>query len=204
MEEVFSPLLGIQFSLKEKTLKGAENNILTKLGSTATEPGVTPTKSAISGQLEYGQKRNIALNLASLSLVEKTEWNITGSFNFKKNNVKLPFRTADGKIITLKNDLSLRLTLTFRDAKNIIRQLDNNTGTLNFLDNKLPNDRNTILQPGSIRIFDLVPSMDYQVNKAVSLTFTMNIRRTTPYVSSDYINHYTMADLKVKLNLAEL
>ncbi|WP_435355312.1 cell surface protein SprA [Emticicia sp. SJ17W-69] len=159
LEEKFAPFIGIQFV----------------------------TKSKISGKFEYNKERRASLNLANSQVAEYSSDDFVFNFGFKKNNVKLPLRGRDGKVITLKNDLNLQFNFTIRDIKAIQRRLDGDPQ---------PTQGNYNLQLG--------PRISYQVNKRVMMNFYIDHLVNTPFVTNfSYPRVTTTGGLNVRFALSD-
>ena len=159
LEEKFAPFIGIQFV----------------------------TKSKISGKFEYNKERRASLNLANSQVAEYSSDDFVFNFGFKKNNVKLPLRGRDGKVITLKNDLNLQFNFTIRDIKAIQRRLDGDPQ---------PTQGNYNLQLG--------PRISYQVNKRVIMNFYIDHLVNTPFVTNfSFPRKTTTGGLNVRFALSD-
>ncbi|CAH0995259.1 hypothetical protein EMA8858_01379 [Emticicia aquatica] len=159
IDEKFAPFIGIQFV----------------------------TKSKISGKLEYNKERRASLNLSNSQIAEYSSDDFVFNFGFKKNNVKLPLRGRDGKIITLKNDLNLQFNFTIRDIKAIQRRLDGDPQ---------PTQGNYNLQLG--------PRISYQVNKRILMNFYIDHLVNRPFVTNfSFPRTTTTGGLNVRFSLSE-
>ncbi len=159
LEEKFAPFIGIQFV----------------------------TKSKISGKFEYNKERRASLNLANSQVAEYSSDDFVFNFGFKKNNVKLPLRGRDGKVITLKNDLNLQFNFTIRDIKAIQRRLDGDPQ---------PTQGNYNLQLG--------PRISYQVNKRVIMNFYVDHLVNTPFVTNfSFPRKTTTGGINVRFALSD-
>jgi cell surface protein SprA len=96
MEERYTPLIGVQFTLKNK----------------------------VSGSIRYNKERRASLNLSNTQVAEQTSDDLNFGFGFKRAGIKLPFRGRDGNLVVLKNDVNFRFDLTLRDQKLLQRRLD--------------------------------------------------------------------------------
>ncbi|WP_229235489.1 MULTISPECIES: cell surface protein SprA [Emticicia] len=159
IDEKFAPFIGVQFV----------------------------TKSKISGKFEYNKERRASLNLSNSQIAEYSSDDFVFNFGFKKNNVKLPLRGRDGKIITLKNDLNLQFNLTLRDIKGIQRRLDGDPQ---------PTQGNYNFQVG--------PRISYQINKRILMNFYIDHLVNRPFVTNfSYPRTTTTGGLNVRFSLSE-
>lgn len=159
LEERFAPFLGIQFV----------------------------TKSKITGRFDWNKERRAAMNFSNAQINEYNSYDIVGSLGFKKNNVKLPFRGRDGKIITLKNDLNFTMNVTFRDLKVIQRRLDGDAQPVQ----------------GNYQV-QIRPEIRYQFNKRVGGSFYIDHSVNDPFVSNfSFYRKQTTGGLNVRFALSD-
>lgn len=142
------------------------------------------TKKKLSIAFNYKTKRDISLNVpnAQITEVNGKDWSL--EVGFTKNNMRLPFRDQ-GRIITLKNDVTFKLTMSVTNNQTIQRRIDEGSTTTN----------------GNIN-FQLRPNVSYMVNK--KLQVQAYIERTTndPLVSNSYFRATTKGGIKVIFSLA--
>ncbi len=123
------------------------------------------TKSKLSLTFNYKTKRDISLSVANAQITEMNgkDWSL--EVGFTKNNMRLPFRDQ-GRIITLKNDVTFKMTMGITSNETIQRRIDQGSTVTN----------------GNIN-FQLRPNISYVVNK--KLTVQAYVERTTndPLVS---------------------
>ena len=81
-------------------------------------------KNSFTGKVEYRKQRNMTLNLASNQLLEATndEWIVGVGYILKDFDVVLKLK--QNKTKKVKNDLTTRLDLAFKDIKSIIRKIE--------------------------------------------------------------------------------
>lgn len=143
------------------------------------------TKKNITGRLEYNQERNVALNLANSQVAELSNKDLVIGFGFTKNNTRLPFRFG-GRTITLKNDLKFDFNLTLRDQRLIQRKLDGEItptqGNVNF---------------------QLRQTINYRVNKRLSVQFYFDRMFNNPIVTNSFRRSTTMGGFQIRFDLAQ-
>jgi cell surface protein SprA len=146
------------------------------------------TNSQMNIRFEYKKSRQLSLSLIDYQLSESrsTEWNF--GFSWRKNGIKLPFAipfTKGSK--RLENDVNFRIDLAMRDMAMSNSRLDqsNAYGT------------------GGQKEITIQPSIDYVVNKRVSLKFFFDQRRVTPYISTSAPITNTRAGVNVRISLAQ-
>lgn len=142
------------------------------------------TKSKLNLTFNYKTKRDISLNVSNAQITEVNgkEWSL--EVGYTKNNLKLPFRDQ-GRIITLKNDVTFRLTMGVVNNQTIQRTLDQGSSVTN----------------GNIN-FQLRPNVSYVANK--KLTVQIYVERTVndPLVSNSFRRTTTKGGVKIIFNLA--
>ncbi|GHM99479.1 cell surface protein SprA [Cytophagales bacterium WSM2-2] len=147
--------------------------------------GITlKTKNKLSITFNYKTKRDISLNVANAQIneVNGKEWSF--ELGYTKNNLRLPFKDQ-GRTITLKNDVTFRLTMGVVNNQTIQRTLDQGSSVTN----------------GNIN-FQLRPNVSYVANK--KLTVQIYVERTVnePLVSNSFLRTTTKGGVKIIFNLA--
>ncbi len=158
MEERFSPLIGIQFT----------------------------TKSSFTGSFNWNKERKAALNLSNAQVAETNGNDFVFGMGFRKNNVKLPFRKADGNYIILKNDLDCRIDFTSKDLKILQRRLDGDV---------VPIQGNYFLQ--------IRPQVQYQINKKINMGMYFERLVNTPFTSLSYQRTSSIFGITARFNLSD-
>ena len=143
------------------------------------------TKSKVSLTFNYKTKRDVSLNVSNAQITEVNgkDWSL--EVGFTKNNMRMPFRDQ-GRIITLKNDVTFRLTMGVTNAQTIQRRIDEGSTVTN----------------GNIN-FQLRPNIQYVVNKKVTIQFYFERTTNTPLVSSSYPRTASKGGFKLIFNLSQ-
>ncbi|MBS1682055.1 MAG: cell surface protein SprA [Bacteroidetes bacterium] len=143
------------------------------------------TKKKMSLSFKYNTKREISLNVPNAQVTEMNgkEWSF--EVGFTKSNMRLPIRDQ-GRIITLKNDVTFRMTMGVTSNQTIQRRLDEGSTVTN----------------GNIN-FQLRPNISYVANK--KLTVQIYVERTTndPLVSNSFRRATTKGGVKLIFNLTQ-
>ncbi len=143
------------------------------------------TKSKLTVAFNYKTKRDISLSIANAQVTEVNgkDWSV--DIGFTKNNMRLPFRDQ-GRIITLKNDVTFKMTMSLTSTETIQRRIDQGSSVTN----------------GNIN-FQLRPNVSYVVSK--KLTIQAYLERTTndPLVSNSYFRATTKGGIKMTFNLSQ-
>lgn len=148
--------------------------------------GITvKTKSKLSITFNYKTKRDISLNVpnAQITEVNGKDWSL--EVGYTKNNMRLPFRDA-GRIITLKNDITFRLTVSMTSNATIQRRLDQGSTVTN----------------GNIN-FQFRPNISYAFNKKLQLQFYIERTTNNPLVSNSFYRATTRGGFKLIFMLTQ-
>ncbi len=143
------------------------------------------TKSRLNTRISYDRERSLSLNLSNAQVTELTSQAITFTFGFTKDKFKLPFR-VQGRTVTLENDITFNLAMSFRDTKTVQRKID---------------DDNTITN-GNIN-FQARPTLDYRVNERLNIQLYFNRTINNPLVTSSFRRTTTEFGTQVRFNLAQ-
>lgn len=148
--------------------------------------GITAkTKSKLSLTFNYKTKRDVSLSVSNAQITEVNGKDWSFELGFTKNNMKLPFRDK-GRIITLKNDVTVRMTVGVSSNETIQRRIDEGSSITN----------------GNIN-FQLRPNLSYVVNKKLTLQMYMEHTTNEPLVSNSYNRTTTKGGFKVMFNLSQ-
>lgn len=143
------------------------------------------TKSNISTRLEFRKSRNLALNMSNAQVTETTNNDLTLDFGYSKVGFKLPWRWQ-GRTLTLKNDLTLRIAGSIRDSKTVQRRI---------------NDGSTITN-GNLQ-WQIRPTITYKINNQLDFTFYMERNVTDPKVLSSFKRATTAFGIQLIFGLAQ-
>ena len=143
------------------------------------------TQSKMTVRLDYKTKRDLALNISNSQVTELASRDISAEFGFTKNNMKLPWRTQ-GRIITIKNDVTMRMNMSYTNNRTIQRKIE---------------DVNTITN-GNVN-FQLRPNISYVANQKLTTQFYYEYNFNEPLVSSSFKRSTTRFGIKVLFNLAQ-
>ncbi|HCW07325.1 MAG TPA: cell surface protein SprA [Cytophagales bacterium] len=143
------------------------------------------TKSKLSLTFNYKTKRDVSLNVSNAQITEMTgkDWSL--EIGYTKNNMKLPFRDQ-GRIITLKNDVTFRMTMGVTNNQTVQRRLDEGSTITN----------------GNIN-FQLRPNISYVANKKLTLQIYFERTVNDPLVSNSYRRSTTKGGFKLIFNLSQ-
>jgi cell surface protein SprA len=143
------------------------------------------TKSRMTFRLDFKKERNLALNMSNSQITELKSSDISLDFGFTKADLKLPFK-SQGRVITLKNDVTFKLNLTIRDTKTIQRKID---------------DVNTITA-GNMN-FQLKPQVSYVLNDRLNLNIYFERNVNMPQVTTSYPRSTSQFGIQARFSLAQ-
>ncbi len=124
------------------------------------------TKSNMNIRVDYKTDRNLALNLSNAQVTETQNDDIGLDFGWTKSDLKLPFR-IQGRTVTIENDVTMRMSVTYRDQKTTQRKINE--------EDKVTNGNQS---------FQIRPSIGYKLNQALDLTMYFDRNITNPRVGS--------------------
>jgi cell surface protein SprA len=143
------------------------------------------TKKKLSVKFEYKTRRDISLTVSNSQVTELNNKEWTMEVGYSKNNFRLPFKDH-GRIITLKNDLTFKMTVGVASNEIIQRGLD------------APNT----VTSGNVN-FQFRPNVNYAVNKKLNLQFYIDRNVNNPLVTNSYRRATTQVGTKLLFNLAQ-
>jgi cell surface protein SprA len=143
------------------------------------------TKGRLSARFEYKKRRDLALNLGNSQVTEQNARDWSLEMGYTKNNLKMPFR-SQGRVITLKNDVTFRLNVSVTNNITIQRKID---------------EVNTITN-GNINI-QIRPNINYVVNQKLNLQMYYERNVNEPLVTNSFPRATTRAGVRVQYNLAQ-
>jgi len=142
-------------------------------------------RSHLTAKFEVRTSKMESLSLIDYQISDNSSTEYVVGIGFRKKGVKLPFMIMGQS--KLKNELSVKVDIGLRDDKN----------SNNFLANSIG-----ITSSGQ-RVLRISPSVDYSVNKGLTLHFFFNRQQTIPYVSSSYPITTTQAGLTLRFIFAQ-
>ncbi len=143
------------------------------------------TKNKLTMRFDYKTKRDLSLNISNAQVTELIGKDWSFEVGYTKNNLKLPIKDQ-GRVITLKNDVTFRMNMSVTNNRTIQRKIE---------------EVNTVTN-GNIN-FQLRPNISYVVNQKlnVQLYFERNVNE--PLVTNSYKRSTTRFGTKIQFNLAQ-
>ena len=143
------------------------------------------TKNKLTMRLDYKTKRDLSLNISNAQITELIgkDWSV--EVGYTKNNLKLPIKDQ-GRVITLKNDVTFRLNMSVTNNQTIQRKID---------------ELNTVTN-GNIN-FQLRPNISYVVNQKLNIQLYFERNVNEPLVTNSYKRTTTRFGTKIQFNLAQ-
>jgi cell surface protein SprA len=143
------------------------------------------TKARATIKIEYKKQRDLSLQLTNNQVTELKSNDLVLEYGFTKANFKLPFK-YQGRVITLKNDLQFRMSITIRDTKTIQRKIE---------------EVNTITN-GNIN-YQIRPNINYVLNKKLNLQFYFERSINEPKISTSFKRTTTSFGFQLRYSLAQ-
>ncbi len=143
------------------------------------------TKSNMNIKVEYKTSRNVGLNVTNAQVTEMKSQDIVLDFGLTKAGMKLPFR-YQGRTISFKNDMTLRMSFLIRDTKTVQRILD----------------KEDVVTNGLLNI-QFRPTINYVINQRINIMFYFERSINEPQISSSFRRATTAVGTQIRFNLAQ-
>lgn len=143
------------------------------------------TKSKLNVRFEYKTKRDLSLNISNAQITELNSKDWALDVGFTKNNMKLPFKD-NGRVITLKNDVTFQLNMSVGNSRTIQRKIDDVSSITN----------------GNIN-FQLRPNISYMINQKLRVQAYFERTINEPLVTNSFRRSTTRGGVKILFNLAQ-
>jgi cell surface protein SprA len=150
------------------------------------------TKNKLTARFEYKTKRDVSLNISNAQITEVNNKDWVVEVGYTKNNLRLPFRDQ-GRVITLKNDVTFKLNMSVNNAQTIQRKLPSTIGG---------DDMENIVTNGNINI-QIRPNIVYVINQKLNIQFYFEKNTNQPLVSNSFPRTTTKFGTKILFNLAQ-
>jgi cell surface protein SprA len=142
------------------------------------------TKSKLSLRFEYKTKRDVSLTVSNAQITELTGKDWSFEVGYTKNNMRLPFKDQ-GRVITLKNDITFLLNISLNNNQTIQRKIG----------------EESVITNGNIN-FQFRPNVRYVVNQKLQITAYAEHSTNEPLVTNSYPRTNTRVGFKILFNLA--
>lgn len=139
-------------------------------------------------RFEYRKSRQLSLSLIDYQLAENRSEEVTFGFNWRKRGIPFLKNVKIGKNgEKLDNDVTFKFDFSLRDDATANTKLDQNTsyGT------------------SGQKVVRIAPSIDYVLNKRVSLQLYFEQNRSIPKISNSFPITNTRGGLKVRISLSQ-
>jgi cell surface protein SprA len=143
------------------------------------------TKNKLNLRFEYKTKRDLALNISNSQITELNSKDWSVDVGYTKANMKLPFKD-NGRVITLKNDITFQLNMSVANNRTIQRKID---------------EVNTITN-GNIN-FQLRPNVSYLINQKLRIQGYFERTVNEPLVTNSFRRSTSRGGIKIMFNLAQ-
>jgi cell surface protein SprA len=137
----------------------------------------------MSFRVEYRKSRTLSLSLIDYQLAENRSEEVTVGFNWRKRGVPFLKNTKLGA--KLDNDVTFKFDFSVRDDATANTKLDQNTS----------------FGTAGQKVIRIAPSIDYVLNKRVSLKLYFEQNRNIPKISNSFPITNTRAGVQVRISL---
>lgn len=149
------------------------------------------TKSKLSFRFEYKTKRDVSLNVSNAQVTEINGKDWSAEISFTKNNMRMPFRDQ-GRIITLKNNITFLLNVSMNNNQTIQRTLADAAQQV---------EGGSTITNGNIN-FQFRPNISYVVNQKLTIQMYGDHNTNEPLVTNSFPRTNTRVGFKILFNLA--
>lgn len=145
-------------------------------------------KNSFTFSTEYRRGRNLALNVASTQIVESSNSEYVIGVGYRISDFDVILKLKNDKESKVKNDLNLRLDLSFRDTKALIRKIDDELAT------QATSGENT---------YGIQFSAEYIFSARMNFRLYYDRQVSTPLISSSYPTSNSNFGVSVKVLLTQ-
>jgi cell surface protein SprA len=138
----------------------------------------------LTTRIEFKKSRTLSLSLVDYQLAESRSTEVTFGFNYRKKG--MPIIKKIGKM-KLDNDVTFRFDFSLRDDATANSKLDQGTS----------------FGTAGQKVIRIAPSIDYILNKRVSLKLYFEQNRNIPKISNAFPITNTRGGLQVRISLAQ-
>jgi cell surface protein SprA len=135
-------------------------------------------------RFEFKKSRTLSLSLIDYQLAESRSTEVTFGFNYRKKGMPWPKKIGKMK---LDNDVTFRFDFSLRDDATANSKLDQGTS----------------FGTAGQKVIRIAPSIDYILNKRVSLKLYFEQNRSIPKISNAFPITNTRGGLQVRISLAQ-
>jgi len=143
------------------------------------------TRKKLNFRFEYKTKRDLALNISNAQITELNSKDWSVDLGYTKNNMRLPLK-SQGRVITLKNDITFQLNMSITNNRTIQRKIE---------------EVNTVTN-GNIN-FQLRPNVSYLVSQKLRVQAYVERSVNEPLVTNSFRRSTTRGGVKILFNLAQ-
>lgn len=143
------------------------------------------TVNNISTRIEFKKSRNLALNMSNAQVTETNNNDVTLDFGYTATGFKLPWR-FQGRTISLKNDLTIRVSASIRNSRTVQRKIDDED----------------VITNGS-RTFQMRPTFTYKLSDQLDLSMYFERNVTEPKVLSSFRRSTSAFGIQLRFGLSQ-
>jgi len=143
------------------------------------------TRNRFTARVEYRKKRDLALNFSNAQVTEIRSSDVSFDVGYTKSGMRLPFRNQ-GRVITLENDISFKMTFTIRDTKTIQRKFGEDSDPTN----------------GNLNI-RLNPQISYVLSDRLNINIYFERSINDPLLTNSFRRSTSAGGVQLRFNLAQ-
>lgn len=137
-------------------------------------------------KIEFKKSRNLSLSFVNNQLTEVTNNEIVIGVGYRFKDVKLNL-SSGGRRQQLKSDLNVKMDVSIRDNKTVLRRLDESINQIST----------------GNRMISINSSADYVINQRFNVRLFFDKTITNPFVSNQFDNSTTNAGISLRFTLAQ-
>ncbi len=142
------------------------------------------TKGRLTAKVEYRKERNLALSTSTSQLTDQRSNDFVLDVGFTDPSFKLPFKVK-GRVVSLKNDLTMQLSVTLRNTETIQRSIGD--GQSDTVDGNLN--------------FQLRPTVNYTVNEQLNINLYFQRNFNEPKLTNSFPTTNTAFGVQIRFGL---
>jgi cell surface protein SprA len=145
--------------------------------------------NSLLSRVELKKSRNLSLSFVNNQLTEVTSNEVVISMGYRFKDVQFTIRSMSGggNRSNLKSDLNLKVDLTIRNNKTILRRIDEDLQQVS----------------AGQRNISINTSADYRINDRVEFKVFYEQNILNPFISSQFPNSTTNAGISLRFTLAQ-
>lgn len=142
--------------------------------------------NSLLSNFEFKKSRTLSLSFVNNQLTEVASNEVVVGLGYRFKDVKLNL-SSGGRKQQLKSDLNIKMDLSIRENKTILRRLDEAINQISV----------------GNRVVSINSSADYVINQRFNIRLFFDKTITNPFVSNQFYNSTTNAGVSLRFTLAQ-